>query len=211
MPHRRPVRRSAALAVAALAIATPMLSSCGFNYATDRVYTPAAGLNDRDGEVDILSAVIVSSRPGEGTLVASISNGSPEKRISLQGVEPAGSTKVEVASFPAIPLAPLRNADLAEDRIGVTGEYGAGQVLKMTFTFSNGQSTTMGVTVVTNCDEFQGYDTAFADKASPAASPSATPTEVPSAEPSDTDAQGEAYSCDQPSPSPMPHSENVDE
>lgn len=210
MPHRRPVRRSAAFAVAALAIATPLLSSCGFNYATDRVYTPAAGLNDRDGEVDILSAVIVASRPGEGTLVASISNGSPEDRISLQGVEPTGSVKAEVASFPAIPLAPLRNADLAEDRIGVTGDFGAGQVLNMTFTFSNGQSTTMGVTVVTNCDEFAGFDTAFAD--APASStPSASPTEVPSAEPSESATEGKAYDCSFPGPSPMPHSESVDE
>ena len=211
MPHRRPVRRPAALAVAALAIATPLLSSCGFNYATDRVYTPAAGLNDRDGEVDILSAVIVASRPGEGTLVASISNGSPEDSISLQGVEPAGSVKATVASFPAIPLAPRRNADLAEDRIGVTGDFGAGQVLNMTFTFSNGQSTTMGVTVVTNCDEFAGFDTAFADKESPAASPSASPTEVPSAEPSESATEGKAYDCSFPGPSPMPHSESVDE
>ena len=52
-------RRSLRLAVGALVLALPLLGSCGFDKATDKVYTPAAGTNDRDGDVDVLSAVIV--------------------------------------------------------------------------------------------------------------------------------------------------------
>ena len=70
------LRRSARLlaAAGALLLAAPVLSSCGFNYATDRPYTPAAGTNDQDGDVDVLGAVVVSAEDGSGTLIATFSN-----------------------------------------------------------------------------------------------------------------------------------------
>ena len=70
------LRRSARLltATGALVLAASALTSCGFDYATDRVYTPGAGTNDRDGSVDVLGAVVVSAEDGSGTLVASFSN-----------------------------------------------------------------------------------------------------------------------------------------
>lgn len=206
-PHRRPVRRTAVLAVAALAFAAPTLSSCGFRYATDRVYTPAAGLNDRSGEVDILGAVVVASRAGEGTLVASLSNGSATDAISLQSVTPASDAEVQVATFPAVDVAPRRDVDLATKRIAVTGDFGAGDVLTLTFAFSNGQSVTTGVTTVTNCDEFAGFDTAFADAPKTATgaseSPSAGLTAIASPSASAA-AEGEPYSCDFATPNQMP-------
>ncbi len=55
------LRRTTALSVGSLLLAAPLLSSCGFNYATDRPNTVAAGANNRDGAVDVLGAVIVSS------------------------------------------------------------------------------------------------------------------------------------------------------
>ena len=202
MPHRRPLRRSAALAVAALAI-VPTLSSCGFHYATDRVYTPAAGINDRSGEVDILGAVVVSTRPGEGTLVASLSNGSSTKTIALQGVNPSAEEQVSVTQFPQIAVKPLKSVDLADSGIGITGTYGAGDVLTLSFVFSDGETVTTDVAVVTNCDEFAGYDTAFAD-ASPTAEPSGKGGDdaSPSAEPT-----GEPYDCSFPTGSELPGGE----
>ena len=50
-------RRKIALALTGAMLAVPALSSCGFNKATDRVYTPAAGVNDQDTKVDVLGAV----------------------------------------------------------------------------------------------------------------------------------------------------------
>jgi hypothetical protein len=44
--------RPLATAAAVLALAVP-LSSCGFDYATDRDYTPGSGANNRDGVVDV--------------------------------------------------------------------------------------------------------------------------------------------------------------
>ena len=58
----------------ALVLATVTLSSCGFNYATDKVYTPAEGVNNRDSRVDVLNAAIVATEDGKGTFVASLSN-----------------------------------------------------------------------------------------------------------------------------------------
>ena len=45
-------RRSLALTTAAVALATTGLSSCGFDYATDRYYTPSVGTNNHDGIVE---------------------------------------------------------------------------------------------------------------------------------------------------------------
>ena len=70
-------RRNLALTIAALLFAVPSLASCGFNYATDREYSPAAGSNNQDGVVDVLNAVIVSQEDGSGTFITSLSNGDP--------------------------------------------------------------------------------------------------------------------------------------
>ena len=43
---RRLSRRKLATAIGALVLAVPGLSACGFNYATDREYTPGNGTND---------------------------------------------------------------------------------------------------------------------------------------------------------------------
>lgn len=183
MSHARPLRRRAALALGALAF-VPTLSACGFGYATDRPYTPAAGFNSRSSSVAILGAVVVTTRPGEGTLVARVANRFGDQSIALQGVNPASSSEdVTVGQFKPIDLKPLASENLADDAIPVTGDYGAGDVLSMSFVFSNGETTTMDVAVVTNCDEFAGYDTAFAD-ASATPSPSvsgADETDAPTA------------------------------
>src|SRR4029453_3813831 len=67
-------RRKIALALSGAVLAVPALTSCGFNYATDRPYTPAAGVNNQDGTVDVLGAVIVSGQDDSGTFIPSFSN-----------------------------------------------------------------------------------------------------------------------------------------
>ncbi len=83
-------RRSLRLVAGALVLALPLLGSCGFNKATDKVYTPGEGTNDRDGDVDVLSAVVVAAQPDSGTFVASLSNNSPDEDVELAGVAGAG-------------------------------------------------------------------------------------------------------------------------
>ncbi|WP_235736694.1 hypothetical protein [Nocardioides alcanivorans] len=61
------------VAAGALVLALPTLTACG-DFATDKVYTPAPGANDRAGDVDVLNAVIVATQDGHGTFLASFSN-----------------------------------------------------------------------------------------------------------------------------------------
>ena len=95
------LRRSFALTAAALALTAPALTSCGFDYATDRYYTPANGANNRDGAVDVLGAVVVSTEPGSGTFIASLSNNSttePATFTELGATEGGDVTAAEWAS-----------------------------------------------------------------------------------------------------------------
>ena len=73
LPHVN-VRRS--LAVAALVLTAPVLSSCGvgFGAQTDQVYNPAAGVDVHSGSVDVLNALIVSGTDGSGTVIATLVN-----------------------------------------------------------------------------------------------------------------------------------------
>ena len=70
---RRPVRSTAV----ALLLAVLALSSCAttnFDAQTDQYYTPADGENAREGTVDVLNALIISEEPGQGRLIAGLSN-----------------------------------------------------------------------------------------------------------------------------------------
>lgn len=146
--------RPLATAAAALALAAP-LSSCGFDYATERDYTPAGGSNDRDGVVDVLSAVIVSAAEGSGTFVASLSNNDVDDEQTFTGVAGEDST-IEPADFDPIAIAPGGLVNLSEPPAGVvlTGDFTAGDFVPLVIDFGNGERITMNVPVVR--DDF-GY------------------------------------------------------
>lgn len=167
--------RKLALATAALALTAPLLSSCGFDYATDRVYTPAAGTNDRDGAVDVLGAVVVSTEPGSGTFIASLSNNSTEEPATLEGVTGEG---VKSAAFEPVEVPPGGLVNLADPkaRIKVTGELEEGAFLDLTLTFDNGEEATLEVPVVPNAGNYAGLD-----------GPAPAPTESETAEPETDD------------------------
>ena len=84
------LRRS--IAAAAVALAVPALSSCGsnFNAPTDQVYTPGIGVNNRDGSVDVLHALIVSGEDGSGTIIAGLVNNDQRNDDALTEVAGAG-------------------------------------------------------------------------------------------------------------------------
>jgi hypothetical protein len=154
-------RRSLRLVAGALVLALPLLGSCGFNKATDKVYTPAAGTNDRDGDVDVLSAVIVAAQPNSGTFVTSLSNNSPDEDAELTGVAGAGEWS-DLGIDPSdlsieIPARGFVNL-LNEDPITVTGEFEAGQVAELTLTFASGDTVTLNVPIVFACDAYAGLD-----------------------------------------------------
>ena len=141
--------RPLATAAAVLAFAVP-LSSCGFDYATDRDYTPASGANNREGTVDILSAVVVSAAEGSGTFVASFANNDEEDEQSVTGVSGEEGATIEAADFEPVQIPPGGLVNLAEPPadIVLTGEFAAGDFVPLAVDFGNGERVTLNVPVV---------------------------------------------------------------
>lgn len=135
-------------AAAVVALAAP-LSSCGFNYATDRNYTPGSGANNREGKVDVLSAVVVSAAEGSGTFVASLSNNGVDNEETLTGVAGQDNT-VAAAKFDAITIPAGGLVNLADPAAGIvlTGTFAAGDFVALTVDFGNGESVSLNVPVV---------------------------------------------------------------
>ena len=142
------VRRS--IAAAALALGLPALSlglsGCGFNAPTDQVYNPAVGVNDQEGEVDTLNAVIVSGEDGSGTLVVTLANNNQDADDALAGITGA-DVEVEVGGETTIPAGGLVVLD--DGSLSVTGEpVTPGAFVPLTFEFDQAQSSSLDVPVV---------------------------------------------------------------
>jgi hypothetical protein len=151
------LRRTLTLATGALALCA--LTSCGFNYATDREYTPAVGVNNRDASVDVLGAVVVSSEEGSGTFIASFANNDTEEPASFEGLEGADTTQLQVDEFTAVEIPAAGLVNLAEEGgIEVTGEFEAGNFIPVSVQFADGEQVEMEIPVVTNCGDYEGLD-----------------------------------------------------
>lgn len=152
-------------AAGALALAT-VLSSCGFDYATDRDYTPGSSTNDRDAEIDVLGAVVVSGQEGSGTFIATFANNLTDEEGSIESLAAetmpgAGeeAEALEVADFDPIEVAPHGMVNLAQDGgIVLTGDLTSGDFVHVTIGFGDGTSTEIEVPVMPNCDEYAGLD-----------------------------------------------------
>ena len=167
MPLRRPARL---LAAGALVLAAPALTSCGFDYATDRVYTPGVGTNDRSQSVDVLGAVVVSAQGDSGTLVATFVNNDNDNDATITGVAGTGDdAELTVEGFDTItvPANGLVNLAAAETPITVSGDFDSGAFLSLQFTFGDGSTVEQDVPTVPDCYEYAGLDTS-ADSPTPA-------------------------------------------
>lgn len=149
------LRSKVALAAAA-AVLTPALSSCGFDYATDQLYTPAVGTNDRDGDVNVLNALIVSTEAGSGTFIATLASDDLDEEIVFESL--GGDVTPERFRPVEIPRATTGVANLAEDGIKVTGDFQAGNFVTVNLSFDNGQAVELEVPVVANRGVYAGYD-----------------------------------------------------
>ncbi len=153
------LRRTLALATGALLLAGP-LTSCGFDRATNRVNTIAAGTSNRDASVDVLGAVVVSAQPGSGTFVATFVNNSTEDSASIEKLEPQTDTPAKIVDFTAVDLDPNAMVNLAQDDQGVqvTGDFEAGDRLPMVVELTGGDLVQIDVPVVANCWQYEGID-----------------------------------------------------
>ena len=148
--------RSLATAAAVIALAAP-LTSCGFDYAPERDYTPAGGANNREGAVDVLSAVIVSAAEGSGTFVASFSNNDVDAAQTFTGLSGDEGAAIEAAEFEPVTINAgglVNLADPAAADIVLTGDFAAGDFVPVAVDFGNGERVSFNVPVV--ADDF-GY------------------------------------------------------
>jgi hypothetical protein len=152
------LRRPLALGAAGLA-ATVALSACGFDYPTDRINNITAGVDYRDGTVDILNAVVVAKQANSGTFVATFVNGSPTKPVALQSASGDNTAITHVDSTP-FTLQPNTLLNLAGDKgMAVSGTFALGQFVTISFQFDNGETASLSVPVVTDDGQWAGLDT----------------------------------------------------
>lgn len=173
------LRRSFAATAVAVVTAVPLLASCGFDYGTDRVYTPAAGTDDRSGIVDVLSAVVVSGSAGEGTFIATLSNNSQTTAQTFDGVEGATDDTTVPADSKPLEIPPGGFVNLADGGgVKLTGSFVAGDTVPLSVGFADGSDIQLIVPVVTACDIYAGLDPAASGSATPSASPTDAPETV---------------------------------
>lgn len=201
-----PLRRKLALTAGLLCLTAPVLSSCGFDYATDRPNVIANGGYDETGAgMRVLGAVIVANQNDQGTFIATLAV-NPDKNVdgtspsswpsltALQQGAPAAvqvhdKATVEAGHFTPIAMGGNGMANLGDPSVGgiaVTGDFTAGDVIPVQLTFSDGEDVTVQTPVVTQCGEYASVV--------PQGTPAGTVPEI---------AGGDAYSCSYPPAPPI--------
>ncbi len=141
------------IAAATVLLAAPVLSSCGVSFGaqTDQVYNPSVGVDDRDGTVDVLNALIVSGTDGSGTVVASLVDNDQVHADALKGVAGAGqdsSLTATIAGETTIPAGGLLNL-ATQSNVSATGKrIVPGNFVRITFSFDRAAAVTLDVPVV---------------------------------------------------------------
>jgi len=165
------LRRATALGAAGLA-ATAALSACGFNYPTDKINNLTAGVDDWDGTVTVLNAVVVAAQPDYGTFVATLVNGSSTESVALQSVS-GDNTTISTADATPFTMAPGSMENLATGQgIPVYGTFQPGQFVNISLQFDNGETASLSVPVVDDSGQWAGLDNAPSPSASASASSS---------------------------------------
>lgn len=172
------LNRRMSIAAAAVLLAVPALSACGFNEQTDQVYNPADGVNNRSGAVDVLDALIVADSHGSGTVIAGLSNNNQTTADQLTSVSGAGkdqSVAVTMGSRPTITPAGFKQlADLKSPIAAKGSQIVPGNFVTLRFTFKNAESITVDVPVLDRTDQYTSVPVPTSP--SPSTSPSASPT-----------------------------------
>lgn len=144
------------MVISATLLLAPVLSSC-LNEATDREYTPAAGTNNRDGEVDVLGVTVVSTEAGRGSLIATFVNNSQDEPASISSI--GGDISVENKPTIEIPARGFLNlADEDAPEVAATGDFEAGDFVNVTFELGDGTMVDLDVPVVANSGIYADLD-----------------------------------------------------
>jgi hypothetical protein len=148
-----PQGRSRVRQLLALTLAVPLLAACGPNFGaqTDQIYNPAEGTNNRDGDIDVLNALIVAEEDGSGRLIAGLSNATDEE-VELTGVVGDGNDVQFGTDGGDAAVPPGGFLQLADDDAALISANGAdvvvGEFVRLTMSFSNGDEVDINVPVV---------------------------------------------------------------
>lgn len=156
MPHLR-----LALAAGGLLLAVPALSSCGFDYPTERVSTVGAGISEHEGQIDALGMSVISGERGSGNLIGTLSSNQSDPADALVGVTGAGEAEVTAEEFEPVEVAPggfVNLATLVEEGepIELTGDFVAGDFITIELEFESGEPLVISIPVYKPCYEFEG-------------------------------------------------------
>jgi copper(I)-binding protein len=179
MTSRR-LRRGLAGCVAALATALVAGCSTSFDAQTNQIYQSGIGSNNRDGDVYVLDALVVTNGTALGTISAGLVNevAGDDALIAVTADSPAGnrvrgmilSHRVRLPSLQLVQL-----SDTGDVILSAVKPLNVGGSITVTFTFRNAASVTLDLPIVMNTGDFARV---------PVPSPSATPLLTPT--PSDT-------------------------
>lgn len=157
MSHLRPTAirhhlRASALLLA-LVPAAATLTSCGFDYPTDRVNTIGSGDNNRDHSVDALGIRVLATAKGEGRLIGALANNLTERATLDSVAAPEG--QIEVGEFEPVVVEGRAGVNLTSQApIELTGDFTAGDVVPLDLTFSTGETASLDVPVVKACFQY---------------------------------------------------------
>jgi hypothetical protein len=150
-----------------LAVA-PVLASCSFGTSnfdaqTNQFYTPAEGVNERSGGIDVLNALVVADDAGRGRFIAGLVNNSDLTDDALTEVQGSGDyseiqgsleTPIEIVADGFVQL-----ADEGVEPVVLTGDQLVpGSFVELTITFEEADAVTVQLPVVPAEDDFQDVE-----------------------------------------------------
>ncbi|GAA4813400.1 hypothetical protein ACFQ0K_05460 [Nocardioides caeni] len=159
MHHLRPTAIAGLLMV--LVPSAAALSSCGFDYPTDRVSTIAAGQNNRDASVDALGIRVLATATGEGRLIGSLANNLKDPAslvdVSGEGLTVNIAEPIEVAGRGGVNL-------VDQPQVSISGKFTAGDVIDLVLTFDTDETISLEVPVVKPCFQYSEVPTEAAEE-----------------------------------------------
>ncbi len=145
----------------------PVLASCSFGTSnfdaqTNQFYTPAEGVNERSGGVDVLNALVVADEAGRGRFIAGLVNNSDTTDDALTQVQGSGED-AEIQGSLSSPVDVVRDGfvNLAEDGEPVMLEGDQivpGTFVEVTITFQEAEEATVKLPVVTAEDDYASIE-----------------------------------------------------
>jgi hypothetical protein len=156
--------------------AAPALAACSFGTSnfdaqTNQFYTPAEGVNERTGGVDVLNALVVADEAGRGRFIAGLVNNSELTDDALTQVQGAGDDG-DVQGSLGTPIDVVRDgfvnlADEGSEPVVLEGEQIVpGRFVEVTLTFQEADEVTVEIPVVTAEDDYADIEVPSAEASS---------------------------------------------